>query len=259
MLTDQQIAEFNRCGVLRLPGATATSAARAMRAEVWGCLERRYPFRHGQPQSWTNQRLYGLHALEKSVTFDQVGSPAVCRTLDQVLGQGNWQRPVRWASILVAFPESRDRWDVPHASWHLDLPAPNSPQGMPLVRLFTCLASLEHGGGGTVMLAGSHLLVDQIARKSTQRLRSAEIRKTLIRQHSWLKALCSNKGSEDRANRFMNVGSTVNGVHLRVLEMTGDPGDVFLMHPLTLHAPSTNCAAVPRIVLSTFIYRNESP
>jgi hypothetical protein len=48
------------------------------------------------PESWTNLRLSGFNALEKSVTFEQVGSPAVCRMLDDVLGEGNWQRPARW-------------------------------------------------------------------------------------------------------------------------------------------------------------------
>jgi ectoine hydroxylase-related dioxygenase (phytanoyl-CoA dioxygenase family) len=38
--------------------------------------------------------------------------------------------------------------------------------------------------------------------------------------------------------------------------MTGEPGDVLLTHPLLLHAPSKNCAASPRIVLSSTVYRS---
>jgi hypothetical protein len=258
MLTEQQIAEFNRCGLLRLPGAIATGEAEAMCAEVWKCLERLYQLRRDQPENWTNLRLSGFHALEKSITFDQVGRPAVCGTLDNVLGQGNWQRPARWGSLLVAFPESRDRWEVPHANWHLDLPAQSSREGLALVRLFTCLAPLQHAGGGTLMLAGSHLLVEEIARSSAKRMSSADVRRILSRKNRWVKALCSNDGGDDRIERFMNRGSTENGVKLRVIEMTGDPGDVFLVHPLILHAPATNCAAVPRIALSTYVYRNAS-
>jgi ectoine hydroxylase-related dioxygenase (phytanoyl-CoA dioxygenase family) len=37
--------------------------------------------------------------------------------------------------------------------------------------------------------------------------------------------------------------------------MIGEPGDVFLMHPILLHAPSKNTAAVPRIALSSTIHR----
>src|ERR1700756_38358 len=103
MLTDQQLGEFNRCGVLRLPSAIATGEAEAMCTEVWKCLERLYPLRRDQPESWTNLRLSGFHALEKSITFEQVGRPAVCRMLDDVLGQGKWQRPARWARYWSHF------------------------------------------------------------------------------------------------------------------------------------------------------------
>ena len=54
----------------------------------------------------------------------------------------------------------------------------------------------------------------------------------------------------------MDITTAVGGAELRVVEMTGEPGDVFLVHPLIVHAPSTNCADVPRIVLSSFVYRN---
>jgi hypothetical protein len=37
--------------------------------------------------------------------------------------------------------------------------------------------------------------------------------------------------------------------------MTGDAGDVFMTHPLMLHAGSRNCAQSPRLVLSSTVYR----
>jgi hypothetical protein len=40
-----------------------------------------------------------------------------------------------------------------------------------------------------------------------------------------------------------------------VVELTGDPGDVYLVHPLTMHASLPNCLATPRMVLSTTVYR----
>lgn len=159
MFTRQQLDGFNRRGILRVPGVIAAADAEAMRVWVWDHLERRYPFRRDQPSTWTAQRINGFHALGKSVTFEWIGSPAVCQMLDVLLGPGNWQRPERWGSLLVAFPESRERWDVPHANWHLDFPASASLEGLFAVRLFTCLEPLHHGGGGTVAVAGSHLLV----------------------------------------------------------------------------------------------------
>ena len=45
-------------------------------------------------------------------------------------------------------------------------------------------------------------------------------------------------------------------LELRVVEITGEPGDLYLVHPLIMHAPAPNCAAVPRMVLSSFVFRN---
>ena len=199
-----------------------------------------------------SQRVNGFNALDKSVTFEEIGSPTVCQILDVLLGSGNWQRPVRWGSLLVAFPESRDQWDVPYCGWHLDLPASDSLEGLFVVRLFTCLEPLRHGGGATLAVAGSHLLVEDLVRKkANQRLRSADVRSALIRAYPWVKALCSRSDSADRIGRFMDVNTPVEGAELRVVEMTGEPGDLFLVHPLILHAWSTNCADLPRMVLSS--------
>jgi ectoine hydroxylase-related dioxygenase (phytanoyl-CoA dioxygenase family) len=48
----------------------------------------------------------------------------------------------------------------------------------------------------------------------------------------------------------------VEGVELRVVEFTGEPGDAILMHPWTMHASASNCAEMPRMVLTSTIYRN---
>ena len=256
MLTPQQLEEFNRRGILHVPGAIPRADAEAMCACVWDNLSRRYPFRRDTPKTWTAKRVMGLHALDKSVAFEQVGSPAVCQMLDVLLGCGNWQRPERWGSLLVAFPDSSDRWDVPHISWHLDFPASGSVDGLFVVRLFTCLAPLPPGGGATLVVAGSHLLVEKLARENGKSIRSADVRKALVHAYPWVKALCSRDDRGDRIDMFMNVGTTVDGVELRVVEMTGEPGDVYLVHPLMLHAGSPNCADAPRIVLSSFVYRN---
>ena len=47
----------------------------------------------------------------------------------------------------------------------------------------------------------------------------------------------------------------VDDVELRVEEMSGETGDVVLMHPLCLHASSENCGSTPRIVLASTVLR----
>ena len=105
-------------------------------------------------------------------------------------------------------------------------------------------------------MAGSHRLAQNLFRESgRERFRSADARRALIAKHEWMKELCSRKPTGDRIARLMKATTLVDGVEVRVVEMTGEAGDVFLTHPLTLHAGTQNCAAAPRMVLSTTVYR----
>jgi len=257
MLTPEQRDEFRRVGILRLPGAIASRDAKEMCESVWSALRGRYDVRRNAPDTWGARRITGTHDLPKGAAFAQVGSPAVREALDDLLGRGNWEPPERWGSLLVTFPESREDWDVPRQSWHLDFPALRSLQGLFAVRLFTCLAKLPPGGGGTVFVAESHRLVQDLSRKEgVERLKSADAREALIRSCSWVKELCSRDGTVGRVQQFMERCEVFDDVELRVVEMTGEPGDVLLTHPLLLHAPAKNCASVPRLALSSTVYRS---
>jgi hypothetical protein len=257
MLSIEQREEFDRCGMLKLPGAIAPKDTEKMCDSVWSALRRHYDVRRGDPATWKALRITGTHDLPKSETFAQVGSPQVRETLDDLLGRRNWEAPERWGSLLVAFPESRERWTVPHQGWHLDFPATRSLQGLFAVRIFTCLAKLAPGGGGTLFVAGSHRLVDGLARKeNVEKLKSGDARKALVRSCPWIAALCSADGGDERVHRFMESSSVVNDAALRVVQMTAEPGDVMLTHPYLLHAVATNCSSDPRIVLSSSVYRS---
>jgi hypothetical protein len=52
----------------------------------------------------------------------------------------------------------------------------------------------------------------------------------------------------------MEDGSELDDVPVRVCEMLGEPGDLLLMHPLMLHAPTPNVLATPRMMLTQFVY-----
>ena len=257
MLTVEQRVEFDRRGILRLSGAIAPRDTEAMCNSVWNALLRHYDIRRDAPDTWNAQRITGTHDLPKSETFAQVGSPQVREALDDLLGRRNWEAPERWGSILVAFPESRERWTVPHQGWHLDFPATASLQGLFAVRIFTCLAKLPAGGAGTLFVAGSHRLVDGLPRKeNVARLKSADARRSLIRTCPWIEALCSADGTDGRVDRFMERSEVFGDAELRVVQMTADAGDVVLTHPYLLHAVAKNCASGPRIVLSSSVYRS---
>ncbi len=270
MLTTEQRQEFDRSGIVRMRGAVAESAAEDMLRTIWNCLRDRHYIHRDAPNTWPEPKagstrmeqtrathgFLGTRHLPKSVTFEQVGNAVVCGAIDELLGSGQWQRPKRWGSLLVTFPESTGQWDVPSSAWHLDLPASHSSLGLTAVRIFTCLAKLSPMMGGTLFVAGSHRLVQKLVRED-ERLSSHDARKRLISAHPWVKKLCSMDEAGNRVQRFMSEGTVIDGVEVRVVEMTGEPGDVILVHPMILHAPALNCSSSPRFALSTTAFRSD--
>ncbi len=251
MLTSEQRNEFDQLGLIHLPGAVAKSDAAEMCEFVWARLANEHGMHRDAPETWTAGRASGIQAPARSAAFSAMGSPAVCSVLDDLFGPGGWQQPRRWGQPLVTFPSGGKLWDVPHAAWHLDARAPRSAPKLPGVVVFAFLAPLLERGGGTVILAGSHRLVDAFAASAEpgDEGRSANVRKAFMRTEPWLRALWSRDNRADRVQRFMIDGAVVRGVHVKVIELTGKAGDVIIWHPWLFHAPASNCRSLPRIVL----------
>jgi hypothetical protein len=259
MLTPEQREEFDRSGIARLPGAVAQEVVHEMSANVWDTVERRSEVRRNDSSTWKAQRMIGFKDLPESLNFHRIATPAVCEALDSLFGTRKWERPERRFSMLVALPESDKPWDVPSQGWHLDTPLVRGLEGNYAVRIFVSLVKLSHGGGGTLFIAGSHRLLQRLfAKKTAERIHSADARKALVRSSPWAKALFSLDGKTDRVRRFINGTTTIDKQEVRVVEMTGEPGDVFLTHPALIHSISTNCSSEPRIVLSGSVYRDRS-
>jgi ectoine hydroxylase-related dioxygenase (phytanoyl-CoA dioxygenase family) len=72
----------------------------------------------------------------------------------------------------------------------------------------------------------------------------------LRRSEPWFRELWSSGESADREERLMRKTTEIGGVSVRVVELTGEPGDVALMHPWMLHAPAPNGSSNPRIMIT---------
>ncbi|MGH8185592.1 MAG: hypothetical protein ACREUC_03450, partial [Steroidobacteraceae bacterium] len=81
-------------------------------------------------------------------------------------------------------------------------------------------------------------MFQQLAVKAGRSMSSAEAKRMLFAQQPWFASLSSSLETNDRIERFMARSTPVDGVDVRVVEMTGEPGDVYFMHPALLHAPS---------------------
>ena len=259
MLTPQQLDEFQRLGIVRAPAVISARAAATMCDSVWDMMSRRYKIRRDHPATWKAQRIAGTKDRPKAITLEQVMSP-LRAILNQLLAPSEWECDNHWGSLLVSFPGAvpvaPQGWDVPHTGWHFDAPVVRALPELYGVRIFTCLASLPLHGGATVAVAGSPRLAQALANaRGMAKLRSADIRKGLSQRYDWINDLCTFDTAIDRVNRFMKATSRLENIEVRVVEMTGEPGDVYLVHPLMMHAQSPNCLAMPRIVLSSTVYR----
>ena len=164
MLTPEQRSEFQQLGMLRLPSAIDPEGVAHQCDSLWNTLAK-HGVKRDAPETWTAERVTGIQEVSRSDAFAALGGAAVRSSLDDLLGPGGWEPPPRWGQPLVTFPTER-KWELPHASWHLDAPASPSPPKVPGVLLFAYLAPVPERGGGTVMLAGSHRIVEKVCRRS---------------------------------------------------------------------------------------------
>ena len=146
---------------------------------------------------------------------------------------------------LVTMPNA-EKWTLPPTIWHVDLPRLPS-NCLVGIQVFTFLNDVVAGGGGTLVVAGSHRLLN-----NGSRVRSKDIRKRL-RRLPYFRELMS-KESVDRERFLIEPGSAqdpdAGEVPLRVVELCGRPGDVYLTDMRLLHTLAPNATDEPRIMLT---------
>jgi hypothetical protein len=247
MLTPQQRDEFEQRGLVRLPGAVPVEATTAMRDRFWAFLFAEHGIDRGRVETWTPERPRRLQALRRSGAFAAMASEQVRSALDDLLGAGGWRLPAAWGLPLVTFPaiDPRAAWRVPTSGWHVDSYGPE--HDLPGVTVFAFLGAVAPRGGGTVVLEASHRLVNHhIA--TTGNWRPADVKTALAAAHPWLREVWNGRRCPDDE-------AALDGVRVAVRELTGEPGDVVLMHPRTLHTPAPNTGDSPRMMLVEIIGR----
>lgn len=256
-LSDMQREEFFDQGTLRLTRVFPQAAAARVVDGIWGLLEQKYRLRRDSPATWTEKQPTGFQSLTRAGSFNSIAGPALIDALNDLLGKGEWNSTKTWGAPLVTFPENGRMWEVPKNQWHLDFLARGTADELPGIRVLAFISPVEAGGGGTVVAAGSHRLVERLlATGLAHGGHSATVRDLLAASHPWLRGLWSETaGDEDRA-RFITRGERIHGVDVRVEELIGAPGEVILMHPWTFHAPAPNCSQRPRIMVSHSVFRH---
>lgn len=123
-------AFFDR-GVVRLPRAFSEIDAAQMVNSIWNLLESRDGLQRNNPSTWPEMQPTGFQPLTRRGAFNQIASPVVIDSLNDLLGAGEWTSTKPWGVPLVTFPVHGRAWDVPHSQWHLDFPARGETTHLP--------------------------------------------------------------------------------------------------------------------------------
>lgn len=249
------VDHFEANGILHLPGAFRSDEAAAMADAIWGYVEGRSDVRRGTPTSWPNTaHLPGglsLKALKRRGVFGPaLSNPALADALDVIFGTRHWSIPRQGPRFLLTFP-SPETWAMP-TGWHIDGSFDTPAYPVPWIQLWAIVEPVEPCGGGTLLLAGSHNLVeryrhglpaDQLAGNSVSWGR-------FMRQHPFLEQLRRGGSLEAPGRDLLGRKVDVNGIEVQSIEVSGQPGDMYLSHGLVFHCVSPNTAHRPRLMLT---------
>lgn len=251
MLSASQRQIFAEWGVLTLRRVLPIESVAAMRDAVWRFLERRDGMLREDRDTWRDKRPRKFQSLTRGKSFTPFPDAGLRAVADALL-DGPFETALAQSprQLLFTLPNATS-WQVPHAAWHLDIPRTPDHPGVPGLQFFAFLDEVRSRGGGTLALAGSHRLLAN----TSERLTSSAVKKRLRRHSPYLHDLWSKRADDRR--RFLDVPGDVDGVPVRVVELTGDPGDVAVVDMRVFHAPAPNALDRPRIMLTTRLTLDE--
>jgi hypothetical protein len=238
----EQLAQFTRDGLVRFPGVIEPGAGLA--DGVWRHLGGRGIARD-DPATWPSGQVHDLRGIGAGPELDC----GYARALDAFFGAGCWMAPKSRGQVVVTFPEVGP-WTLPARVWHTDAAYSEPLDPVWGAVMFVFLEPVKPGSGGTVVVAGSHRVAARFARSrpSVGTEKMAVSRKAFYRSHAWLTALMRDDAEPaTRMDRF-STEADLDGLPVRVVELTGDAGDIVLAHPLTAHCAAPNCGDRPRVM-----------
>ena len=251
MISEADVAAFRDRGLLRLPGAADPAGLAAARAAVFDILLRaglwnegegwtlagadrlRWPALGKAPAAFKDRRLAAL--LETLVPAGLIAG------LEALAGArmgtaGGLSQP----QLLWTLPNA-PAWSLPAILWHTDVPRAHQA-GCPGVQVFTFLSPVAPGAGGTLVAAGSHRLLNDEGE-----LRSKAIKARLRALPPFARLM--DPAHPDRPAAPGPLGEAY-GVPIEVVELTGAPGDLWLMDMRALHTAAPNASAAPRLMMT---------
>jgi len=219
-LTDEQAEHFLERGFVKVPGAFDAAGAQQWLDDAWI----RFGYDRNDPRSWMEKR---IHLSARSHVDARTFAPAAWASAVELAGgEERVLLPWQWGDSFIANLGVGDdrQWQPPSATvggWHKDgdffrhfLDSPE--QALLTLVLWT---DMLPKGGGTFVAADSVAVVARFLAGHPEGVLPGDF------DYAELIGQCRD-----------------------FVEMTGDAGDVVLLHPYTLHATSQNVLGVSRII-----------
>lgn len=247
MLSQDQHAEFDASGLLKVKSMLSAEAIEHACAAILQRFEPLGLSRGGKwqledtsPTGWPDKgykaKDIGNKIEEVERLLHEPGIKPMANALldDAELDHEFFKRP----QILVTLPNVGE-WFMPNNGWHVDVPR-LSTGACPGVQIFILLSEIKPGGGGTLAISGSHKLLNNEgfvrSRDVTKRLRAGPLFQDFMSQ------------SRSTTDWFEAQAPTAEPVEVKLVELTGSPGDVYFMDLRTLHSGAPNISQEPRVM-----------
>ena len=275
VLSPEQIEHFITRGWTKIEAAFDPAGAQQCQDFLWGKLNERYKIVRENPATWQLPMAF-IAENYNTPPFNACATETLRDGVIDLVGKNRWvaeNETGYWGWWPVNFSVGADQaWDVPCDQWHFDGPehgnfVNQASNGLLMVCLFS---ELGPRGGGTLIVEGSHQIVARYLEKDPGQSQKEAI-KGCIASSDYLQALSDCEGENapasgawkkhsgpivprefkvtPRVEEFMNQSFVdEHETELRVIELTGKPGDVILGHPFMFHSPSFNHSGVPRFM-----------
>lgn len=218
-LSHDQIDEFIERGwtLLRcaFPPAVAAEVRRDLGRQIGVDLDR--------PQQWTQPQVW-LQEMMTESPYTEALTERFRSAVDQLVGPGRWEMTQEmgwWPINFPGFddPPYGDDWHIEGGWFHHHVWSPEQA----LLNLF-CFSTVDPGGGGTLLVEGSHHLAAGILwAAEPDGLEADDFDEPLT-------AMLGRKGWPG------------------VVEVVAEEGDVVLAHPLLFHSSNPNHGTRPRVM-----------
>ena len=257
-LNEQDLEQLCTRGYVKVRAFTAEDAAE-MESTIWRRLEKEGVLRD-DPATWRKYPGGVSRSVRNSRIFREAMTAEFAAVVDQLLGQGQWRPPKDRGIVLYTFPQQRESWDIA-TDWHWHGNPLRNVDQLRDIFIFCFLSKVDPEGGGTVLVEGSHHVVCKFYSELTPQqldLKVKHIKQRFFASHTWLRNLIHKRDFEDRRQRFMEKPTDVWGHPLRVVELTGDPGEAYVTNMSALHSRSFNVLDRPRFMTAKGISQSDA-